>query len=211
MTWLSNNWIDVLGLAATHLALCLPALFLSLFIALPLGRLAFTRPRLGRPLLNTAALLYTIPALPLLIIIPLIVGLPLRSPLTMILALTVYGVALLVRSVADGFSSVDQRVREGAIATGFSRRSLLWQVDLPLSAPVILAGLRVVASSTMGLVTIGALVGIPSLGTLITDGFQRNITAEVLTGVFVTVFLALLIDVTLQFLGRLLTPWKAPT
>ncbi|KQB83200.1 ABC transporter permease [Corynebacterium oculi] len=208
MTWLSNNWIDVLDLAGTHLALCVPPLFLSLLIALPLGRLAFTSPRLGRPLLNAAALLYTIPALPLLIVIPLVVGIPLRSPVTMILALTVYGVALLVRSVADAFASVDARVREGAIATGYSRRSLFWQVDIPLAVPVILAGLRVVSSSTVGLVTIGALVGIPSLGTLITDGFQRSITAEVLVGVLATVILALLIDAALQLLGRFLTPWR---
>lgn len=207
MTWLKNNWIDVLDLTIAHLALCLPALFLSLFIALPLGRLAFSRPRLGRPLLGTAALLYTVPALPLLILIPLLVGTPLRSALTMILALTVYGVALLVRSIADAFASVDNHVRAGAIASGHSRFSLFWQVDMPLATPVILAGLRVVASSTMGLVTIGALVGIPSLGTLITDGFQRNITAEVLTGVFATVILALLIDATLLLLGRFLVPW----
>jgi osmoprotectant transport system permease protein len=209
LTWLSLNWPQVIELTRDHLLLSAPAILLSVLLAVPIGRLAQQRPRLGGPLLGAASLLYAIPALPLLIIIPVIFGIPLRSPATMIIALTVYGVALLVRTAADAFGSVDPRVREAAVAVGHSPRSVFWRVDLPLALPVLLAGVRVVAVSTVSLVTIGALIGVPSLGTLLTDGFQRGIPAEVATGVIVTMALALLFDGLLITVGRFLTPWAA--
>ncbi|MCF6770249.1 ABC transporter permease subunit [Corynebacterium sp. MC-04] len=152
--------------------------------------------------------MYAVPSLPLIITIPIIIGTPLRSNLTMITALTVYGVALLVRTAADAFASVDAHTRDAALALGHSPRTILWKVDLPLAIPVIASGLRVVASSTIGLVTIGALVGIPSLGSLLTDGFQRGITAEVTAGIVATIIVALIIDATIQGLTWLLTPWS---
>ncbi|GAA2161386.1 MULTISPECIES: ABC transporter permease [Glycomyces] len=207
MKWLSLNWPQVVELTRDHLLLSAPAILLSVLLAVPIGRLAQQRPRLGGPLLGAASLLYAIPALPLLIIIPVIFGIPLRSPATMIIALTVYGLALLVRTAADAFGSVDPRVREAAVAVGHSPRSVFWRVDLPLAVPVLLAGVRVVAVSTVSLVTIGALIGVPSLGTLLTDGFQRGIPAEVATGVIATMLLALFFDAVLVAAGRILTPW----
>ncbi|KAB1657431.1 ABC transporter permease [Pseudoclavibacter sp. CFCC 11306] len=208
MTWLTLNWPQVVDLLRSHVMLSLPAIALSVLIAVPLGRLAFRRPRIGTPLLSAATLLYAIPALPLLIVIPAILGIPLRSAATMTIALTVYGVALLVRTAADAFSTVEPHTRDAAIAIGHSPRAVFWQVDLPLAVPVLISGVRVVAVSTIALVTIGALIGVPSLGTLLTDGFQRGITAEVVTSVVATVLLALLVDVLLSVLGRALTPWQ---
>lgn len=210
MRWLRLNWQQVVDLAWTHLALSVPAIVISVLLAVPLGRLAHRRPRVGGPVLSAASLLYAIPALPLLIIIPALVGVPLRSPVNLVIALSIYGVALLVRSAADAFASVDPVTRDAAIAVGYSRRSLFWTVDLPLAVPVLLAGVRVVTVSTIGLVTIGALIGVPSLGTLLTDGFQRGITAEVATGIVVTVVLALVLDAALVIAGRRVTAWSRP-
>lgn len=210
MRWLALNWPQVLELAWDHLLLALPSIVASVLIAVPLGRLAHRRPALGAPLLAVASLMYAIPALPLLIVIPAVLGIALRSPATMIVALTVYGVALLVRTAADAFAAVDVRTHDGAVAIGYSPRAVFWQVDLPLAVPVLLSGVRVVAVSTISLVTIGALIGVPSLGTLLTDGFQRGIAAEVGVGVVATVALALLTDAGLLLLGRLLTPWLRP-
>lgn len=207
MNWFTSNWQHVLELTRDHLFLSVPAILVSMLIAVPIGLLAHRRPRIGGPLLGAATLLYAIPALPLLIIIPVILGIPLRSQATMIVALSVYGVALLVRTAADAFASVDRHVRDAAIAIGNSPRSVFWRVDLPLATPVLLSGMRVITVSTIGLVTIGALIGIPSLGSLLTDGFQRGITAKVTTGVVATVVLALLLDAVLLLIGRLLTPW----
>lgn len=208
MNWLSLNWQQVTALIASHLQLAVPAIVLSTLIAVPLGRVAYSRPRIGGPILSVATLLYAIPALPLLVLIPVIFGVPLRSSATMVIALTFYGVALMVRSSADAFGAVPSETREAALAVGFSHRAVFWKVDIPLALPVLIAGLRVVAVSTISLVTVGALIGVASLGTLLTDGFQRGIAAEVATGLGGTVALALLIDGVILLIGRMLTPWQ---
>ncbi|MBK0418230.1 ABC transporter permease subunit [Leucobacter sp. CSA1] len=209
MSWLASNWAQVLELAVDHLILSVPAILASVLIAVPIGRLAFRRPLLGSPLLGAASLMYAIPALPLLIIVPAVIGTALRSSATMIVALTVYGVALLVRTSADAFASVDGAVRDAALATGYSPLGVFWRVDLPLAVPVLVSGVRVVVVSTISLVTIGALIGVSSLGTLLTDGFQRGIAAEVATGLIATVVLALVLDAAVLALGRAVTPWTA--
>ncbi|MCF2706999.1 ABC transporter permease [Arcanobacterium haemolyticum] len=207
MTWLLLNWQMVVALTGEHLALTLPAIALSALIALPIGRYAYTHPPVGGTLLSFTTLLYAIPALPLLVIIPSLFGTQLRSPATMIIALTIYGVALMVRSSADSFASIDPTTLNAATALGFSPRSRLWQVELPLALPVMVAGLRVVAVSTVSLVTIGSLVGIRSLGTLLTDGFQRGIVGEVLTGICATILVALILDGFLVMIRYAVTPW----
>jgi len=207
MTWLRHSWPQVLELGLAHLALALPAIALSVLLAVPLGWLSSSYPRLGGPLATVTSLLYAVPALPLLVVVPVVLGVPLRSATTVVTALTVYGVALMVRSASDAFTSVDATARAGAVAVGHSRRSLFWRVELPLATPVLVAGLRVVSVSTVSLVTIGALVGVSSLGTLLTDGFQRGIVAEVATGVLGTCLLAVLLDVLWLALGRAATPW----
>lgn len=207
MSWPLANWQVILGAAADHLLLSVPAILLSVLIAVPIGRLAFRAPRFGGPVLAVASLAYAIPALPLLILIPAILGTALRSWQTMVVALTVYGVALLVRTACDAFTAVDPQLRDAAVAIGHSPRSVFWKVDLPLAIPVLISGIRVVAVSTISLVTIGALIGVRSLGSLLTDGFQRGIAAEIWSGVIATVLLALLLDALVLLLGRALTPW----
>jgi len=207
MNWLSLNWEQVVELSREHLLLTIPAVLISVLVAVPIGRLAYRRPRLGGPVLVAASLLYAIPALPLLIIIPALLGTPLRSAATIIVALSLYGVALLVRTVADAFAAVDQSAKAAALAIGYSPSRVFWTVELPLAFPVMLSGIRVVTVSTISLVTIGALIGVQSLGTLLTDGFQRGITAEVVTGVITTALLAILLDAILLVVGRALTPW----
>lgn len=207
MTWLTWNWQQVLGLLVDHVALCVPAILLSIIIATPVGWLAHRRRWLGQPLLGLATLMYAIPALPLLIMIPVVFGFSLRSRQTMVTALTIYGVALLVRTAADAFGAVDKDVQASAAAVGYSPLSMFWRVNLPLAIPVLVSGIRVMAVSTVGLVTIGALIGQSGLGLLLTDGFQRGITAEVVTGLVTTMALAALLDGFIHASGRALTPW----
>lgn len=207
MTWLSANLSWVIDLLGAHLALTVPAVLLSVLIAVPLGWVGFRFPLVGRPLTVAAGLLYAIPALPLLIVIPALFGTPLRSGSTMIIALALYGIALLVRTAADAFAAIGEDARGAATAIGFSAWQRFWKVELPLAIPVLLSGTRVVLVSTVGLVTIGALIGVGSLGTLLTDGFQRGIVAEVTTGLVATVVLALVLDAVLVFGCRLALPW----
>lgn len=213
MTWIWSNLDLLWDRTLDHLVLSVPPIILSFLIALPLGWLA-NRYRAGRGVILTASgLLYAIPSLPLFFVIPAVFGTSLRSPLNLIIALTLYGVALMVRVVADGLASVDMDVRQSAVAVGYSGWSIFWQVELPLAGPVLLAGLRVVAVSTVSLATVGAVIGAQSLGSLFTDGFQRGIQAEIIAGIVLTVALALLLDSILVVLGRILLPWtrRAPT
>ena len=208
MNWLSQNLHIVGQLLADHLVLSIPPILLSLIISVPLGRLAAGSPRLRTPLLTGTGLLYAIPSLSLFVIIPPIFGFELRSPATMITALTVYGCALLVRGAADAFASVPEDVRLAAAATGHSRWAMFWRVELPLAGPVLLSSLRVVTVSTVSLVTVGAVIGISSLGTLFTDGFQRGIDASIITGIVLTVAVAFVLDAACMLVARFAMPWQ---
>lgn len=208
MSWFLDNWQWVAELTWIHIKLCIPAIALAVLIAVPLGYVGFRWPRVGGPVASFTSLLYAIPALPLIIVLPMLLGTTLRSPVTIVAALTIYGVALLVRNATDAFGSVDSFARESARAMGMSRWASFWKVELPLAGPVLLSGIRVVSVSTISLATIGALVGMPSLGSLLTDGFQRGILGEVLSGIVMTVVLALVMDALLLLLGRILLPWS---
>jgi len=208
MSWVAANLSQIASLLLAHIAITVPAIVLSVAVAVPLGRLAHASGRARGSILATTGVLYAIPSLPLLIVIPIIFGLPLRSPATMIIALTVYGIAMLARSAADAFASVPADAVTVATATGHTPRGRFLHVELPLAVPVLIAGTRVVAMSTIGLATIGALIGIPSLGSLLTDGFQRGIAAEVATGIILTLVLAAVIDAALWLAGRVSQPWS---
>lgn len=208
MNWVWANLDLVAGRTLDHLVLTVPPIILTFVIAVPLGTVA-QRYRITRGVILTAGgLLYAIPSLPLFIVLPAIVGTSTRSPLNLVIALTLYGIALMVRVVADALGSVDAGVRQSAIGVGFSPRRVFWQVDLPLAGPVLLAGMRVVAVSTVSLATVGAVIGVQGLGTLFTDGFQRGIQEEILAGIVATVLLAVAFDAALVGVGRLLMPWR---
>ena len=207
MTWVLEN-LDLIGSRTwSHLVLAVPAIVLSFVLAVPLGWFA-TRYHWSRTTLLTAAgLLYAIPSLPLFVVLPGILGFGVRDRANVIIALTLYGLALMVRSVADALSSVGVPVVLSSTALGYSAAGRFFQVELPLAGPVLLAGLRVVAVSTISLVTVSSLLGVDNLGLLFVDGFQRGIMAEVLTGIVATVLLALAVDGLLVLLGRVLMPW----
>ena len=206
MTWLSSNWGLIGSLTLAHLWIALPAIALSVLLSVPIARWAAFSRR-GGWVLSALSALYAVPSLPLLIVIPVIVGVALRSPANMVIVLTLYGVAVLVSQVAEGFRAIPRATLQAANACGYSLPRRFVEVELPLATPVIVAGTRVVATSTVSLVTVGAFIGVRSLGTLFTDGFQRGITAEVVAGLVATVLLALVIDALIQGIGWALTPW----
>jgi osmoprotectant transport system permease protein len=207
MKWLEQSLGMVAELTLVHLAISVPAILLSLLIAVPLGRLAFRRRWVGGPLLALVGVTYAIPSIALLIIVPSLLGTPLRSPSNLVIVLTIYGVAILSRGVADAFAAVPAETLTAADAIGYSRTARFWVIELPLAAPLIIAALRVVVVSTISLVTIGSIIGISSLGTLFTDGFQRGIVAEVVTGLVMTVVLAFALDGLCVLGERALLPW----
>lgn len=208
MSWLWQNLGRIGELALVHLALSVPAIILSFVIAIPIGYLAHRQRWARGVLLSLCGLLYAIPSLALLIALPAITGLGLRSPVNLVAALTLYGIAVIVRTAADAFDAVSPDTRLAATALGYSGARRFWAVELPLAGPVLLAGLRVVVVSTVSLVTVGAVIGVPSLGSLFTDGFQRGIEVEIVAGIVATMALALLLDGACVLAGRALMPWS---
>lgn len=210
MTWVLNN-LDLIGqLLVRHLMLSLPPILFSLVIAVPIAWLATKVRWLRVPLVSLSSLMYAIPSLPLFIVLPLVLGTGIRDQVNMVVALTLYGLALMVPATVDALGAVDRKVVDAAVAMGHPPLRRFLTVDLPLAGPTMLAGLRVVAVSTISLVTVGAVLGIPSLGQLFTDGFQRGIVEEILTGLVATVALALAVDLLLALAGRVVLPWARP-
>lgn len=211
MRWVLANLDVIGGHLASHLLLALPPIVASFVLAVPIGWLATRLGWLRTPLLTAAGLLYAIPSLPLFVVLPLLLGTGVRDPFNIVVALTLYGLALMVPATADALASVEERVIDAADALGYGRVRRFLTVELPVAGPTLLAGLRVVAVSTVSLVTVGAVLGVQSLGSLFTDGFQRGILAAIATGIITTVALALLIDGLLVLLGRAVLPWTRST
>lgn len=208
MNWTARNWPYVLELTGAHLVQSVLPLLLGALIAIPVARLA-ARNRTLRPVFVTgSSLLYTIPSLTLFVVLPLLLGTQITSVTNVIVALTVYVVAILVRSSVDAFESVDRDVLQASTAMGYRPLRRFLAVELPLAVPVLIAGLRVASVSNISMVSVGAVIGVQSLGTLFTDGLRRSILEEIVVGIALTVLLAVLLDLVLRGTGHALTRWQ---
>lgn len=215
MAWLWNNLDLVLGLTLDHIRLSAIPILLGFAASIPLGWLA-TRVRWLRGLLLTVFnVVYTIPALALFVVLPGILGTKVLDEINVLVAMTLYATAMMLRGTLDAFGSVSVDVLQSATAQGYSSVSRFWTVQLPLSGPVLLANLRVVSVSTVSLLSVAALVGSGGLGRLFTAGYSRSFIDEIVVGIVFILLLALLFDALLVLAGRLLLPWskraKAPT
>ncbi|MFC4071706.1 ABC transporter permease [Actinoplanes subglobosus] len=205
--YLTNNHEIVWQALQEHLYLALLPILFGFVIALPLGYLAVRFTWLYHPLINTFGVLYSIPSLALFVFLPVILGTKVLSPVNVVVALTVYTVALLARTVADGLRSVDPVVVQAATAMGYRRTRRLIDVELPIALPVILAGLRVATVSNISLVSVGSLIGIGGLGQLFTRGFQLFYLEPILIGIILSVLLAGIADLIIVLVQRAVTPW----
>ena len=207
MTWLADNWDTVLDLTLSHLYLAGVPLLVGLVVSLPLGWAAKRWPWWYPTIITTTGLLYTIPSLALFVIMPILLGTKILDPLNVVVAMTVYTVALLVRTVADGLRSVPDHIEQSATAMGYKGVRRLFGVELPLAVPVIASGLRVASVSNVSIVSVASLLGVSQLGDLLVDGYNRVIWGELVTGILACVLLALALDVVIVGGTRALTPW----
>jgi len=199
---------EILSWLGWHARLSALPLLFGLVLSLPLGWLARRYRWAYPPMVSIAGLLYTIPSLALFIVLPGILKTKILDPNNVVVALTIYTVALLVRVVADGLAAVPEEVLQSATAMGYRRFGRLVRVELPIAVPVIGAGRRVAAVSNVSLVSVSALIGVPELGQLFTNGFQLNYQTPILLGILLSVLLALAFDTVIQLLTRTLTPWR---
>jgi len=205
--YLLNHLNDAWALALIHLRLSLIPIVLGLLIAIPLGSLVWPYTGLRRLTTFTASIIFTIPSLALFVVLPLIIPTRILDEANVIVALTLYTAALLVRAVPEALDAVPGQVRDAAAAVGYTRLGQLLKVELPLSLPVLIAGLRVVAVTNISMVAVGSVIGIGGLGTWFTEGYQADKSDQIVAGIIAIFVLAVLIDIAILVIGRLITPW----
>ncbi len=207
MTWVFDHLGEIGEYAVSHALLAGVPLLLGFLLALPIGWLARRRSRLAPVIVGASGLLYTIPSLALFILLPLVIGTGIIDAANVYVAMTIYTVALLVRTVVDALNSVPESTLLAAIAMGYRGVSRAFAVELPLAVPVLAAGLRVAAASNVSIVSVAALIGQPQLGFYLTDGYQRDYPLEIGVGLASCMLLALLFDLSIRAVSWALTPW----
>lgn len=204
-SYVIDNWSSIMGYLGEHVRLTVGAVVLGSLLALPMAVLARRSRYLAAPVLGLSTLVYTIPSLAMFAFVAPITGL---TATTVLVGLVLYSLVILVRNFLAGLQGVPEDVREAARGMGYGPVRLFWQVELPLALPAFMAGIRVATVSTVALTTVGVIVGHGGLGQLITGGFNANFyRAEIVTGALGCVLLALLADLLLAGVERLLTPW----
>ena len=206
--WIARNADQILDRLVQHVGLTVIAVAVGFAISFVLALLIHRRRRLYGPLTGAAATLYTIPSIALFAALTPITGF--GSILTAEIALVSYTLLILLRNIVAGLDSVPAEVREAATAMGYSAWQRLWRVELPLALPLIVAGVRITTVTTVGLVTVAAVIGQGGLGQLILTGLRSFFATPTYVGAFLSLALALALDVALLWLQRRLTPWAAP-
>jgi osmoprotectant transport system permease protein len=206
--WILDNLPMIGELTISHLFYTLLPTVIGLVVSIPLGGVAYRYGKLYGVIVNISSVLYTVPSLALFVLLPKILGTRILDPLNVVIALTVYSVALMVREVADGLASVPREVLDAAEGMGLTSMQRFFRVELPVALPVLFGALRVVVVSNISIVTVAALVGISQLGSLFTIGFSRRTFVPIIAGLVVCLVLALVLDRLIAALGKAVTPWR---
>ena len=155
----------------------------------------------------TASIIFTIPSLALFVVLPLIIPTRILDEANVIVALTLYTVALLVRVVPEALDAVPAAVLDAATAVGYKPIVRVLKVELPLAIPVLVAGLRVVAVTNISMVSVGSVIGIGGLGTWFTEGYQADKSDQIIAGIIAIFVLAIVVDTLIMLAGKVATPW----
>jgi osmoprotectant transport system permease protein len=204
--WVAGHLDEIGQRLVEHVELTVIAVVVGLAIAFGLALLIVRRPRLEGPITSVTGTLYTIPSLALFVLLIPYTGL---SILTAEIGLVSYTLLILIRNIVSGIRGVPADAREAAIGMGYTPRQRLWRVEVPLAMAAIIAGVRIATISTIGLVTVTALIGQGGFGYFILIGIQRAFSTELLVGAVCSVALAIAADGLLVLLQRRLTPWTA--
>ncbi|MEV6693282.1 ABC transporter permease [Micromonospora sp. NPDC051196] len=203
--YVRDNSDTVLAALRDHTTLTLRAVLIATLIAVPLAVVAYWFRPLTGPILALTGVLYTVPSLALFAFIAPYLGIGVATVLSVVV---LYALLVIVRNTVAGLNQVPAEVREAAKGMGYGRWGRLLRVELPLALPGILTGLRLATVSTVALITVGVVIGRGGLGQIIFAGFNNNFyKAQIMTGTLLCVLLALVLDLLLVGLGRLLTPW----
>ncbi len=204
-SWVERNLDKIAAQLLEHLQLTVIAVVVGSAVSLPLALFGYRHRWLLGPLTSLAGVVYTIPSLALFAFLLPYTGLGVT---TAEIGLVAYTLLILIRAVVSGLSAVPADVRDAARGMGHSQRQLLWRVELPLALPVIMAGVRLATVSTIGLVTVTAVIGLGGLGAFILQGIRTDFVTATLVGSFLSLALAVVTDALLVALERAITPWS---
>ncbi|MBT2382722.1 ABC transporter permease [Streptomyces sp. ISL-11] len=210
----TNDWIcgeyvrtrgqELADATLQHIGITLASVGIGLLVAFPLALLARRRRVVAAPVLGLTTVLYTVPSLAMFSLLVPVFGLSVSVVVT---GLVLYSLTILVRNILAGLAAVPEEAREAARGMGYGPVRLLFGVELPLALPALMAGLRIATVSTVSLTTVGSIIGYGGLGNLILEGLRGYFKAQVLTASVLCVVLAVLADLVLLLVQRLLTPW----
>ena len=203
--WVFDHLDDIWAKVVEHLVLTGIALGIGLALSLTLAIIGLRWRKSYAPITWVTGVFYTIPSLALFAFLVPITGFTL---LTAEIGLVSYTLLILVRNIVAGIDGIDPAVREAAVGMGYGRRRLFIDVELPLALPVIIAGIRIAAVTTIGLVTVTALIGQGGVGFFILQGLNRFFSTEIVLGTALSVILAVSVDIGLVLVERALTPWQ---
>jgi osmoprotectant transport system permease protein len=204
--WIGDHLDELLGRTAQHLYLTSIAVVVGFVISFALAILSIRERRAYGPILAMSGVLFTVPSLALFPSFVPVTGL---TDLTAVVPLILYSLVIFVRNIVTGFEGVLPEVLEAADGTGFGRNGRFWRVEVPLALPLVIAGIRLAAVSTIGLVTITALLGdrFGGLGFFIFEGLRHSFPTEIFFGGLASIVLAVAVDTVLVRVQRRLTPW----
>lgn len=210
----TNDWIcgeylrsrsqELTDATVQHIWITAVSVAIGVAVAFPLALLARRSRRFAGPVLGLTTVLYTVPSLAMFSLLLPLFGL---SAALVVTGLVLYSLTILVRNILAGLEAVPEEAKEAALGMGYGPARLLWEVELPLAMPALMAGIRIATVSTIALTTIGSIVGRGGLGNLIDDALPSFFKAQVLAASVLCVLLAVVADLLLLGVQRLLTPW----
>jgi osmoprotectant transport system permease protein len=203
--WVSDHFSEIRSRLGEHLVLLMLSLGFGLLIAIPLALLSVRYRQIYGPTLAVTGVLYTVPSLAFFAMLIPLSGL---SRATAVIPLTAYTLLILVRNTVTGLDAVPGDVKEAAEGMGYSQTRQVLSVELPLALPAIITGVRIATVTTIGLITVTALVGQGGLGKLLIDGFQRDFQTPLTVGIVLSLLLAVAADLMWVATLRVATPWR---
>ena len=203
--WVTKEWAQIRAALIEHIELTLVSVLLGCVVAAVLVAIALRFRWAAAPINGFTAFLYTILSVALFGLLVPYFGL---NRVSAVLPLTAYTLLILVTNTAAGFDAVPAPVREAADGMGLTAFQRLVKAELPLALPYIITGLRISVVSTVGLVTVAAIIGQGGLGSLILTGLRRTFWTPMTVGAALSILLALALDGLLYLLGKIITPWS---
>lgn len=202
--WVVRNWDQIIDRTWEHVTLTVVSVAIGMALSLGLSIVALRWRRTYAPITWVTGLLYTIPSLALFALLVPIVGLNASNA---VIALTSYTLLILIRNTVAGIDGVPPSVVEAADGMGYTRRARFWKMEVPLALPAIVAGIRIATVTTVGLVTVTAVLGLGGYGFFILRGLNTFFWTQIIVGVTLSVALATVFDLSFVWAQRWLTPW----